>query len=227
MLRMILDSIVSIPHMSRFAGAFVLIVCMLSGTGGCRKSGGPLEIPGPIVSPDRTMEIRPEAKDNYSHLVITDRAGRVLFRDAKPAGEIEGRGGILFNAFSFEWVTNSKIVFRGDLDRYGGPLRWLRQTNDSWQRVYPLKKLSPDKKLVIYTWWHAPDEKLLGISILKAQGDDAEDAVNVCAEYETEIVVPDLVDCAEWDGNDAFSIKTDGKNIRWQRQSNDSWKRLK
>jgi len=192
--------------MKQYCGSATWIsILMAIALYGCGK-------PAAIVSPDRTMEIRPEVKANLVHLVITDRSGKVLFR--------EGTHASAYQRWSFEWVTDSKLLFRSsDI----GPSEWLKQANGSWQRVNPLRKLSPDKRLAIYTWWH--QNKRVAVSLLKAEG-DADNASAVEVEFRTDIVVPDLVDCAEWDSNDAFRIKTGTEDAIWRRQADGSWKRV-
>ncbi len=180
----------------------IIITCLLIAA--CGK-------PNDMLSPDGSLLIRPNVKKGIVRFSILDTNNKIL--------HVSDTGASSFHRWSFEWQDDSTILFKSsDI----GPSKWKKQKNGSWRKTNPLRKLSPDGKLVIYTWWNSYKEKTITISILKADG-NANKATNVIGEIETKIVIPDLIDCARWDGNNKFVIMGQDKNYIFNKKNGDYW----
>ncbi|AZZ98879.1 hypothetical protein [Pseudoalteromonas sp. R3] len=154
-----------------------------------------------ITSPDENREASVRSDSGILVLSILDAGGENLYTVNTGASD--------FQHWSIEWLNNSELLLRSsDI----GPVLFVNQPDGSWEKVNPLKKLSPDGLEVIHTYWNNYKEKTLSLNILEAHG-DAEAAFIVKQKIETKIVVLDLVNCAQWQGNNNFVIKT-GKGER-------------
>ena len=164
-----------------------------------------------VKSPDASMLA--EADQNSAGLVtvrILDSGGTPLYKTTS--------GASAYQQWSIKWLSNEKLLLQSsDI----GPSTFVKQADGTWKPGFPLRKLSPDGKLVAYTYHH--DADLLTLSILSASG-DAEAASNVVKEFRTTYSCPNLIDCARWDGNARIIIQSGTKNYLWELDSSGAWR---
>lgn len=167
-----------------------------------------------VKSPDASMVA--EADRNSVGLVkvrILDSGGTPLYKTTS--------GASAYQNWSIQWLSNEKLLLQSsDI----GPSTFVKQPDGTWKPGFPLRKLSPNGKLVAYTYYHSAD--LLALCILSANG-DAEEASNVVKEFKTTYSCPDLIDCARWDGNARIIIQCGTKNYLWDLDSSGAWRENK
>lgn len=193
--------------MSRITPSLLLLVALC----GCSAGHRDVDLP----SPDGTKVIR-TSKAEGTHLVVSvfDRAGNLLHQENTRATRL--------HRWSVEWISGSKVIIRtSDI----GPLALTERPDGSWTREDPLKKLSPDGKLIAYTFWNRHREKCLTLSIGKPLGDDGS-IISVLREFETQIVVSNLEDSARWEGNDRIVVVADSGEHVWHRDSEGTWRHV-
>ena len=171
--------------------------------------------PPGCASPDGSFIVRPRIDLRGSiFLHFFTRDGDLLFK-ANTRTNVAHR-------WSVEWAGDDKVLFRSsDI----GPSYWVYQQDGSWKRVSPFKKLSPNGKLVVYTYWDSRgsyNEKTLTITLLKADG-DVDAASTVVYTIPTDLVIPTLIDCARWEGNETIVITGQDKEYRWRQRFDGSW----
>ncbi len=192
--------------------AWVVILCVVL-TAGCTGRKRPVDIP----SPDGSMIASPQKAKSTLIITVSDQAGNVLTR--------WNTGVSIVHRWSVEWMDNSRLLVRSsDI----GARRLARQEDGTWKAENPLRKLSPNGKLVAYTYWNDSRAKTLTLSLLEANG-DADAAfrmLKVLEKFRTDIVVSDLVDCARWDGDDRLVIKGADGEHRWERASGTGWQQV-
>jgi len=165
-----------------------------------------------IKSPDGTMFLRTSTTGNTLLLIsIYDKNGKLLHQENTRASHVQ--------KWSVRWLNNQKILIdSSDI----GPVSIVSNNVGHWNRESPLHKLSPNGKLVAYTFWNDYKGKKLTLCFLQSDG-DVESASNVVQEIETDIVINDLVDCAQWEGNSRLIIKNANKAYVFEYEQGKQW----
>ena len=129
-----------------------------------------------------------EADQNSAGLVTV----RIMGSSGTPIYKTTS-GASAYHKWSIKWLSNEKLLLESsDI----GPSTFVKQPDGTWKAECPLRKLSPNGKLVAYTCHHDGDRLVL--CILAANG-DAEAASKVVKEFNTAYSCTDLIDCARWD----------------------------
>ena len=166
-----------------------------------------------IPSPDNRLMLQPVIKESIIHFSLIDSDGTTVFSTSTRASNVQ--------KWSLTWITNTKILLKSSGI---GDWIWEQLEDGSWKRIKPLRKLSPNGEFVLYTHWNSYKEKTVTLKLLKVEGDDPDNAHQVLHAISTTIVVPDLIDCARWEGNETFMLTAQDREYIWQRQTNGSWK---
>jgi hypothetical protein len=156
-------------------------------------------------SPDGTMALQATTDNDSSHIVVSihDAKGHTIFSQDTRASALQG--------WNVRWASDARIILNSsDV----GCLGWTRQSDGSWREDSPLRKLSPDGRLVLYTHWGSCRDKTVTVTLLEGKG-GAEDATSVVWESGTDLRVDDLADCATWDSASQFTIHGLDGDLSW------------
>ncbi len=179
---------------------------------GCNSAPEELE----IASPDGSMILRTGTTDNTLLLVrIFDKNDKLLHQENTHVSRV--------HKWSVRWLDDRKIIVESSDT---GPVSIVINKDGHSKQESPLHKLSPDGKLVAYTFWNDYKKKTITLHFLKSNG-DINSASIVSHEFETDIVVSDLSDCARWEGNNKLVIKAVNQEYIWTREQGNQWSLIK
>ncbi len=169
-----------------------------------------------VESPDGSMIIRTGRTDSTLLLItIFDKDGKLLHKENTHVSRI--------HKWSVRWLDNRKILIESsDI----GPVSIVLNKDGHFKRENPLRKLSPDGKLVAYTFWNDYKRKTITLRFFKSDG-DTDSAYIVLHEFKTDIVVSELSDCARWEGNNKLVIKAVNQEYIWTREPGRPWLLIK
>ena len=192
----------------RFSLLSLLVVVCLAGWLGWRSICFPKELP----SPDGTMLLRAEVINGLVAISVHDVNGKVLYEERTQASDV--------HRWRVRWVNDARIILdSSDIGARG----WSRNGDGSWRRDSPLQELSPDGKLVLYTYWEQGDHSL-SVSLLECTGSE-EEAFNVVWHSRTDIRVDNLNDCGTWDSPSKFTVRDGDKSYSWAFHEG-TWRRI-
>jgi len=153
------------------------------------------------------MKLVTRVEDNSIILSIYSKNGTLLYSENT---EISDR-----HRWNIKWHSNKRIILHSSDIGY---TEWMKQSDGSWEKGDPLEKISPDGKLII-SWYSG--EGRVAITIY-----DINEPTNALYNTKTDIQVSELIDCLEWDGNDRFILKADDGLHYWEKQLDDTWKKV-
>lgn len=166
-----------------------------------------------LYSPDNTLKALTK-EDSKGMLIVNvfDKEENLLFEYNTKAST--------FHKWSLDWQGNSKIMIRtSDI----GPTSIIRNESGDWYTDDPLRQISPNGKMVAYTYWGNYNQRTIVVALMKANGNEKE-ASTIIEEFKTDVVVSQLEDCIQWSSNSRFSIKADHGTATWSQEKDGAWK---
>lgn len=183
---------------------FIVSICFIVFTG-CHSN----KI---FYSPDKTLKASTK-EDSKGMLIVNifDKEENLLFE--------YNTGASTFHKWSVNWQGNNKIMIRtSDI----GPTSIIRNESGNWYTDDPLRQISPNGKMVAYTYWGNYNQRTIVVALMEANGNEKEASI-IIDKFETDVIVSQLEDCIEWSSNSRFSIKADHGIATWNQNEDGVW----